>query len=395
MTTGEVARRLGISTSTVRKWADVFSEFLSGEATPGYGGVRDFTEDDLRVLSAVAYYRKQERLSFDEIEERLRRNEYPQTSAPETPPSEVPRSPSSPTAGDLEPARGEIRQLREALQTLQASLTARLDALEGQLQTAEPSPAYANALRQHLEALQALQHRVDEIRSVLITQEQIRELQKQLREAMELLRALPERVDPSREALAIRERLQRLGEQLHQRLEVIQVQDDFNAQRQVNRLKELQQRLELLRETAASKEQFQEWAGELQRVWEAVGGLSQRLESLHETLATREQVTALRMELDRQWELLQTLQALPDQVGTLHTELAAFREEFQRHTGARRRPDRVGRTLIRGLQTFSWAVLLVATLGALYYLGLNVRITALLAVLITTSLWSLSRRTMR
>ncbi len=300
------------------------------------------------------------------------------------------------TTGDWEPVRGELQELREALHALQAAFTSRLDALERELRTAEPSPAFAEALRQHWEALQALQRQVEEMRGVLVTQEQIQGLQEQLYQELELLRALPERLDPAREALAIRERLQRLGEQLHQRLEVIQVQDDFNAQRQVNRLKELQQHVELLRETVVSKEQWREWGGELQRVWEALGNLTQRLENLHEALATREQVAALHAELARQWEVLQTLQELPGQVGALRSELAALRMELEGHSGMRRRRrGPLARTLIRGLQALSWGVLLVTALGALYYLELNVWTTVLLAVVLTGGLWGVSRRMVR
>lgn len=396
MTTGEVARRLGVSTSTVRKWADLFSDFLSAEAKPGHGGVREFTPDDLRVLSAVAYYRKQTRLSYEEIEGRLRRGEYPPSLAPETPSPDETAHPSPPSgATDLEPVRSELRELREALRALEASLNARLDALEQQLRSAEPSPEYTDVLRQHLEALHALQHQIDEIRNVLITREQIQALQERLQQEMDLLQALPERLDPAREALAIRERLQRLGEQLHQRLEVIQVQDDFNAQRQVNRLKELQQHLALLQDTVASKEQLREWAGELQRLWNALGNLAQRLENLDEMLATREQVARLHVELERQWELLRTLQELPEQVGTLRTEFAEFRGEFQKRRGSPRQSGGVTRALVWGLQAFSWGVLLVAALGALYYLGLDVRMTVLLAVLVTSGLWGISRWVLR
>jgi len=397
MTTGEVARRLGISTSTVRKWADVFSDFLSEAATPGYGGDRDFTEEDLQLLSAVAYYRKQEHLSFDEIEAKLRRGDHLRELVPKPPSTEgEPRPSPSPGAADLSLLRREVQQLREALWALDASLKARLDELEQHLrEEAEPPPAYAEMLQEHLEALHALQRRIDEIRGALITREQIRELQERLQQEMELLQALPNRLDPAREAAAIRERLQRLGEELHQRLEVIQVQDDFNAERQLNRLKELRQRLEMLQETVVAREQLREWEGKLQRFQDALENLTYRLEGLHEMLATREQVAGLHVELERQWELLRALQELPDHVGALHTEFAEFQAKFREHADENRSPRPLAQTLIQGLQSFSWAVLLVAVLGALYYLNLDIWLTALLAVLITGGLWSVSRRVMR
>lgn len=53
-TVGQVADLLDASGSTVRRWANEFSEHLSGGANPGKGTARQFTDDDLRILGYVA-----------------------------------------------------------------------------------------------------------------------------------------------------------------------------------------------------------------------------------------------------------------------------------------------------------------------------------------------------
>ena len=51
---GQVADILGTSGSTVRRWCNEFSEFLSPNTRPGRGKYRAFTDDDLRTLGYVS-----------------------------------------------------------------------------------------------------------------------------------------------------------------------------------------------------------------------------------------------------------------------------------------------------------------------------------------------------
>lgn len=66
MTIGSVAKRLDVTTQTVRGWADEYSDFLSNDATPAKGGTRSFNDDDLKVLVLVASMRADGE-SFDSI----------------------------------------------------------------------------------------------------------------------------------------------------------------------------------------------------------------------------------------------------------------------------------------------------------------------------------------
>ena len=66
MTIGSVAKRLDVTTQTVRGWADEYSDFLSSDATPAKGSTRSFNDDDLKVLVLVASMRADGE-SFDSI----------------------------------------------------------------------------------------------------------------------------------------------------------------------------------------------------------------------------------------------------------------------------------------------------------------------------------------
>lgn len=69
--TGELASRLYVSPSLIRKWAQQYEDFLSvigGGVAPG--AVREFNEDDQIVLASVAHLRNEGR-SHDEIRQVL------------------------------------------------------------------------------------------------------------------------------------------------------------------------------------------------------------------------------------------------------------------------------------------------------------------------------------
>lgn len=56
---GQVARAIDVSNTSVRNWSKDFEEFLSPSANPAPGVPRQYTEDDLLVLSTVAVLRSQ------------------------------------------------------------------------------------------------------------------------------------------------------------------------------------------------------------------------------------------------------------------------------------------------------------------------------------------------
>lgn len=67
-TTGTVAKLLGVSRETIRKWsnADKFGGFMSAGATPAENINRQFNDDDVRIFAYI-HKSKQIGLSEDEI----------------------------------------------------------------------------------------------------------------------------------------------------------------------------------------------------------------------------------------------------------------------------------------------------------------------------------------
>ncbi len=74
MRTGEVSKRVGVSTETIRQWANTYSEFLSPAATPEKGAIRDYTDDDVRVLLTIKQNADRRR-PVDEIKDILKSGE--------------------------------------------------------------------------------------------------------------------------------------------------------------------------------------------------------------------------------------------------------------------------------------------------------------------------------
>ena len=66
MTIGAIAKRLDVTTQTVRGWSDDYKDFLSEDAVPEKGGTRNFNDEDLRVLVLIASMRADGE-SFDSI----------------------------------------------------------------------------------------------------------------------------------------------------------------------------------------------------------------------------------------------------------------------------------------------------------------------------------------
>lgn len=85
--TKTVASLLNVSQSTIKNYTAEFGAYLSPSASPPAGGVRQFTDDDLLVLSLAAQMKKAG-ASYDEIHLALRngqRGEIPAESAEITP----------------------------------------------------------------------------------------------------------------------------------------------------------------------------------------------------------------------------------------------------------------------------------------------------------------------
>lgn len=71
MRSTEVARIVDVSPQTIRLWSDRYAEFLSPSAKPERGEIRDFTEDDVRVLLTIKR-ESDRRLTFEELVEILK-----------------------------------------------------------------------------------------------------------------------------------------------------------------------------------------------------------------------------------------------------------------------------------------------------------------------------------
>ena len=71
MKASAVVNALNIADSTVRKYADLYAEFLSPSGVGGAGRHRDYTEHDLRVLKLIRDM-KYEHVSNEDIDATLR-----------------------------------------------------------------------------------------------------------------------------------------------------------------------------------------------------------------------------------------------------------------------------------------------------------------------------------
>lgn len=83
MRTGQVAAELDISPSTLRRWTERFASFLSESAVRnGRGSTREYTEDDLIVLTAINTMRERgwddDAIEAALLSERARAQEQPQ-----------------------------------------------------------------------------------------------------------------------------------------------------------------------------------------------------------------------------------------------------------------------------------------------------------------------------
>jgi len=66
-TTANLARRFGVSKNTIRNWGRRFAAYLSPSAAPAHGEAREFSDEDVYIFAAIAYYSAQG-LTYDEID---------------------------------------------------------------------------------------------------------------------------------------------------------------------------------------------------------------------------------------------------------------------------------------------------------------------------------------
>jgi DNA-binding transcriptional MerR regulator len=69
--TGDLAARLRVSGTTIRNWADRFSDFMEPAATPPSGQIRAYSEQDALVLATIAR-ESDRRAPTDEIKRLLK-----------------------------------------------------------------------------------------------------------------------------------------------------------------------------------------------------------------------------------------------------------------------------------------------------------------------------------
>ena len=144
----ELAARLGVSPATIRNWSGVFSEFLSANASPPKGHAREYTQDDLQTLAAVAHYKKTERLTYDQIKTNLTSGTYGvNIPIPDAPPPETPETALVPI--EL------VQALYVQIARLEDRLLEREQDLQTQLQEAQRERGRLEGRLQELQSKQA------------------------------------------------------------------------------------------------------------------------------------------------------------------------------------------------------------------------------------------------
>jgi len=126
--TKEAAELIGASKQILRAYTGTYARYLSTEATPEPGGVRRFTEADVRLLAFVYQKTTGENLTHEAVLEQLAEGALEQfTWQPEQPePESTPESQQSAEAGMLVP----VAQYRAAEALLRDAQRRESDAQE-------------------------------------------------------------------------------------------------------------------------------------------------------------------------------------------------------------------------------------------------------------------------
>lgn len=173
LTRADLASRLGVSVSVLRKWEDFFASWLvTPKGVKGYAAVKVYDPQDVRVLSLV-YKMRQEGKTLEQVKEDL--SDRLATAADELTPA-LPMLPDRPqevsiqayvelggrlqaTEGELravsedrEYLRGQVRELQDRLLDAErraATAEGKLDLLQGQApssQEEKPRPSLLDRL---------------------------------------------------------------------------------------------------------------------------------------------------------------------------------------------------------------------------------------------------------
>jgi DNA-binding transcriptional MerR regulator len=148
-TSTEVAQLLGASKQAIRNYTTVYARYLSTEATPERGGMRRFTESDVKLLAYVYTKTRIENFNHEQVLERLAQGDLDQFEFHISQPDETqPQEGTEPTTA-LVPF--------ERLQATQALLA---DAQRRELQAVEE-------IRQRDQELLRLQHELGRVEGEL------------------------------------------------------------------------------------------------------------------------------------------------------------------------------------------------------------------------------------
>ncbi len=89
----ELAYSLRVSRNTIHIWSNWFQEFLSPGAAPPKGQLREYSRGDLKLLAAIAHYRRVQDLTYHQIGAKLEAGDHEKDDIPipAVPPRETDR----------------------------------------------------------------------------------------------------------------------------------------------------------------------------------------------------------------------------------------------------------------------------------------------------------------
>ena len=148
MTSGELAKRLGVSGETIRQWTARYASHLSPRATGAAPGeVRRYSRQDGEALALVASARA-EGESWETIEERLSAGERGELREEPRGEGEGLEYPPAPLLwGQLQEARGELGAVTNERDRLATALASEQEARREAIERAARAEGYVEALK--------------------------------------------------------------------------------------------------------------------------------------------------------------------------------------------------------------------------------------------------------
>jgi DNA-binding transcriptional MerR regulator len=121
--TGDLAARLRVSGTTIRNWADRFSDFMEPAATPPSGQIRAYSEQDALVLATIAR-ESDRRAPTDEIKRLLKDESNLVTELPTLLPavSPAPKGSEGRALAQVQKLTWELAQSQQEIIRLEAEL---------------------------------------------------------------------------------------------------------------------------------------------------------------------------------------------------------------------------------------------------------------------------------